>query len=144
MSIVDRPTGGAVNGDDSAVKNSVRANLTPDRERATVENKEFAAFARRILWAFSRRVAQGDVEALTDLLAFAVDLDDAIQDAVDGLREFGYSWSEIARRAGTKKQTAYERWGTKRPAPSMGDPGTSRVVCTVEVSVLSEPAGGEQ
>ena len=66
----------------SAKKNGVRANLTEARERGQVENKEFAAFAKRILRAFSRRVAQGDVEALTDLLAFERDLQGAIQDAV--------------------------------------------------------------
>ena len=120
----------------SRAKKSVRADLTPDRERTTVENKEFAAFAKRIVRAFSRRVAQGDVEALADLLTFAKDLDGAIQDAVDGLREFGYTWSEIANRAGTTKQTACERWGSKRtPA--------ARVVCTVQLSLLSEPTGGE-
>nr|WP_246001698.1 hypothetical protein [Allorhizocola rhizosphaerae] len=85
-----------------------------NRSRATVGNKEFAAFARRIVKAFARRVAHGDVEALSDLLAFAGEVDDAIRDAVTGLREFGYSWSEIGARAGITKQTAQERWGTVR------------------------------
>jgi len=127
----------------SRARKSVRADLTPDRERATVENKEFAAFAKRIVRAFSRRVAQGDVEALADLLAFAKDLDGAIQDAVTGLREFGYSWSEIASRAGTTKQTACERWGSKRPTTVAAEVVTARVVCTVQLSLLSEPTGGE-
>jgi len=124
-------------------KNGVRADLTRDRERGQVENKEFAAFARRILRAFSRRVAQGDVEALTDLLAFAKDLDAAIQDAVDGLREFGYSWAEIADRAGTKRQTAYERWGPKRPASARDTDGSPVVVCTVQLSLFASSNGGE-
>ncbi|HZM76714.1 MAG TPA: hypothetical protein VFC19_13360 [Candidatus Limnocylindrales bacterium] len=123
--------------------NSVRANLTTGRERATVENKEFAAFARRIVRAFARRVAQGDIEALTDLLAFAADIDDALQDAVTGLREYGYSWSEIAKRAGTKKQTAYERWAAKRTTASEAEVNASHVVCTVQLSLVAEPAGGE-
>lgn len=92
--------------------NGVRADLTPPRRtRGTVENKDFAAFAGRILRAFARRVADGDVEALADLLAFAKQIDRATQDAVDGLREFGYSWTEIGHRAGITKQTAQERWG---------------------------------
>lgn len=135
MSKGDTPTGRS--------KNGVRANLTRDRERGLVENKEFAAFARRIVRAFSRRVAQGDVEALTDLLAFAKDLDTAIQDAVDGLREFGYSWAEIADRAGTKRQTAFERWGSKRPSSATDGEGSPVVVCTVQLSLFSSSNGGE-
>lgn len=95
--------------------NGVRSALTPPRRtRATVENKDFAAFAGRILKAFARRVAEGDVEALADLLAFSKQIDRATRDAVGGLREFGYSWAEIAQRAGITKQTAQERWGTTR------------------------------
>lgn len=127
----------------SRAKKSVRSNLTPDRERATVENKEFAAFANRIVRAFSRRVAQGDVEALSDLLAFAKELDGAIQDAVTGLREFGYSWSEIASRAGTTKQTACERWGSKRAPSVPAEAATTLVICTVQLSLLNVPTGGE-
>ena len=81
------------------------------RERTTVENKEFAAFAQRIVKAFSRRVASGDVEALPDLIVFATALDTAIGDAVTGLREFGYTWPEIAARAGITPVQAHERWG---------------------------------
>jgi hypothetical protein len=117
----------------TARKNIVRGDLTPGSKRP-VENKAFAAFARRVIRAFSRRVAQGDVDALTDLLEFAADLDDALQDAVTGLREYGYSWSEIAQRAGVRKQTAYERWGSK-PTPL--------VVYTVQMSVHSDSSDGE-
>jgi len=100
-------------------RNGVRSDLTPPRRtRGTVENKDFAAFAGRILRAFARRVAEGDVEALADLLAFGKQIDRATQDAVDGLRKFGYSWSEIAARAQITKQTAQERWGTAPAAPN--------------------------
>jgi hypothetical protein len=34
----------------------------------------------------------------------------ATQTAVDGLREFGYSWGEIASRLGTTRQAAQQRW----------------------------------
>jgi hypothetical protein len=43
---------------------SVNKPLTPNRTRQTVENPEYAAFARRILKAYARRVATGDIEAL--------------------------------------------------------------------------------
>lgn len=81
------------------------------RTRGAVENREFAAFTRRIIRAHARRVAAGDVEALTDLVALSAAVDQAITDAVIGLRAFGYSWTEIATRLGITKQAAQQRWG---------------------------------
>ena len=43
---------------------TVKATLTPKRPRRLGENHEYAAFARRILRAYARRVGDGDVEAL--------------------------------------------------------------------------------
>jgi hypothetical protein len=83
----------------------------PTARRNTVENAEFAAFARRIIRAHARRVATGDVEALADLVALSTLLDQAIGEAVIGLRTFGYSWTEIAHRLGITKQAAQQRWG---------------------------------
>ncbi|MEV0810679.1 hypothetical protein [Micromonospora sp. NPDC050200] len=94
---------------------TVKASLTrtPNRpkRREVVENDAFAAFARRIIRAHGRRVAAGDVEALRDLLALSANLDEAIGDAVVGLRAFGYSWTEIGQRLGISKQAAQQRWG---------------------------------
>lgn len=94
---------------------TVKASLThtPSRRerRAVVENDEFAAFARRIIRAHGRRVAAGDVEALRDLTTLSAALDDAIGQAVIGLRAFGYSWAEIGQRLGISKQAAQQRWG---------------------------------
>ncbi len=81
------------------------------RERRTVENSEFDAFARRIVRAYARRVAAGDVEALVALRQLASTVEDATKDAVAGLREFGYSWAEIASRLGVSRQAAQMRWG---------------------------------
>ena len=89
---------------------TVKTRLTPKRRRDTVENPKFNAFARRILRAYARRVADGDVEALADLVALSNDLDTAIGQAVTGLREFGYSWTDIATRLGTTRQAAQQRW----------------------------------
>ena len=100
-------------------KNTVNMRLTTNRRasrrRDVVENDEFAAFCRRILRAYTRRVAAGDVEALADMMALAEDLDTAIGDAVGGLRTFGYSWTEIAARLGITRQAAHQRWGGDRP-----------------------------
>jgi hypothetical protein len=58
-----------------------------------------------------RRIAEGDVEGLCDLLDLGKDLDAATQVAVDGLRAWAYSRSEIASRLGTSRQNAQQRWG---------------------------------
>jgi hypothetical protein len=49
---------------------------------------------------YSRRVGDGDVEALALMLGLAEDIDAAIAVAVKGLRERGYSWAEIGSRLG--------------------------------------------
>jgi hypothetical protein len=87
--------------------------LTRKRPKKTVENTEYAAFTRRILAAYARRVAAGDVEALRSLGIFASDVDTATRQAVTGLRTFGYSWSEIADRLGVTRQAAQMRWGER-------------------------------
>jgi hypothetical protein len=75
-----------------------------------VENDEYAAFARRILRAYARRVATGDVEALTHMLGLSAEIDSAISQAVNGLRQFGFSWAEIGSRLGITRQAAQQRW----------------------------------
>ena len=90
-----------------AVKNP----LTPNRAGRVIENDEYAAFARRVLMAYARRVADGDVEALTLMLGLAAEIDTAISQAVSGLRKFGYSWAEIGARLGITRQAAQQRWG---------------------------------
>jgi hypothetical protein len=96
-------------------KNTVNPRLTPKpRRRDVVENDEYAAFARRIMAAYGRRVAAGDVEALTHLIALGRDIDHATDQAVIGLRQHGYSWAEIAARIGVTRQAAQQRWGADR------------------------------
>lgn len=97
---------------------TVKASLTPaprQKRREVIENDEFAGFARRIIRAHGRRVATGDVEALRDLVALSATLDNAITEAVVGLRAFGYSWAEIGQRLGISRQAAQQRWGGDRP-----------------------------
>ena len=91
---------------------SVKAGLTPKRPRRQVENDEYAAFVRRILHACSRRVGDGDVEALALMLGLAEEIGTAIAEAVKGLRACGYSWAEIGSRLGITRQAAQQRWGT--------------------------------
>ncbi len=96
-------------------KNTVKPGLHTKRERRVVENDQFDAFTRRILRAYARRVAYGDVEALTLMLGLSAEIDDAIGQAVTGLRAFGYSWAEIGSRLGITRQAAQQRWGGTRP-----------------------------
>ncbi|GIE90883.1 hypothetical protein SAMN06264365_12264 [Actinoplanes regularis] len=81
------------------------------RRRDVVENDEYAAFVKRIIRAYARRIATGDVEALTDMVGLSSLLDEAITEAVKGLRAHGYSWAEIADRLGITRQAAHQRWG---------------------------------
>jgi hypothetical protein len=96
-------------------KNTVKRSLTPNRRRRVVENDEYTAFARRVLRAYSRRVAAGDIETLADMVGLLTDLETAIGQAIVGLRGFGYSWAEIGTRLGVTKQAAQQRWGGERP-----------------------------
>lgn len=88
-----------------------RSPRRPRRRRSQVENLDYAAFATRIIRAHGRRIAQGDIEALPDLLDLADELNAATSHAVTGLRAFGYSWADIASRLGTTRQAAQQRWG---------------------------------
>jgi hypothetical protein len=76
-----------------------------------VENDDYAAFTRRILAAHGRRIARGDIEGLATLAALATDIDHALQAAISGLREAGFSWADIGDRLGISRQAAQQRWG---------------------------------
>jgi hypothetical protein len=92
-------------------KNTVNNPLTSNSGRPVVENDEYAAFARRVLRAYARRIASGDIEALTLITDLGTDVENAIRDAVIGLRGFGYSWADIGTRLGVTRQAAQQRWG---------------------------------
>ena len=99
-------------------KNTVKPALTRKprkRARREVENAAFDAFVRRILRAYARRVAAGDVEALASLSQLSSEVDAVTRLAVAGLRKapYSYSWSEIADRLGVTKQAAQVRYGER-------------------------------
>ena len=83
--------------------------MTPKRALRQVENDEYGAFVRRILRAYSRRVGDGDVEALALLVGLAEEINAAMAEAVKGLRAHGYSWAEIGARLGISRQAAQQR-----------------------------------
>src|SRR5215472_11364591 len=82
------------------------------RAKRVVDNSQYASFARRVVKAYARRVADGDIAALRELAVFVSDVDDATREAVTGLRRWGYSWFDIASQVGVSKQAAQQRWGT--------------------------------
>jgi hypothetical protein len=96
--------------------------LTRKRRYRVVENDEYVAFLRRVIRAYSRRVASGDIEAITAMAALAGHLEDATRQAISGLRESGYSWADIALRLGITRQGAQQRWGD--PPAILTIPGT--------------------
>ena len=98
----------------------VKKPLTPKRPYRVVENDEYAAFLRRVIRAYSRRVAAGDIEAITTMAALAGHLQDATRQAVTGLRQTGYSWADIALRLGITRQGAQQRWGDPPAIPTIG------------------------
>ena len=98
-----------------AAQFSVNKRLTPKRRSRVVENDEYAAFLRRVIRAYSRRVAAGDIEAITNMVALGDELDHATRQAITGLREWGYSWADIAMRLGITRQGAQQRWGDQAP-----------------------------
>jgi hypothetical protein len=107
---------------------TVNSALTTKRRSRVVENDQYAAFLRRVIRAYSRRIAAGDIEAITDMAALAGHLDHAIRDAITGLRALGYSWADIALRLGITRQGAQQRWGgsdTTPPVTTPDDPATS-------------------
>jgi hypothetical protein len=90
---------------------AVNTRLTAKSARPVAENDEYAAFTRRIVRAYARRVATGDIEALTHMTGLADDVEAAIRTAVIALRDFGYSWADIGHRLGVTRQAAQQRWG---------------------------------
>ena len=107
-----------------AAQFTVNTSLTSKRRSRVIENDEYAAFVRRVIRAYSRRVAAGDIEALTGMVDLAGEFDTAIRQAITGLRSAGYSWAEIAARLGITRQGAQQRWGGD-PAPTPAN-GSSR------------------
>lgn len=95
--------------------NTVKKNLTPKRRTKHVENDEFAAFLRRVLRAYARRIASGDIDAITELNGLAEETETVLGKAVIGLHLLGYSWAEIGQRLGVTRQAAHQRWGGTQP-----------------------------
>jgi hypothetical protein len=92
--------------------NTVKTPLTRKRSRRHVENDEYADFLRRALYGYTRRVGQGDIDAIASFSALVAEAGEQLAEAVFLLRVRGYSWTDISLRLGTTRQAAQQRWGT--------------------------------
>src|SRR5260370_6759183 len=72
---------------------TVKARLTAKRPRRQVENDEYGAFVRRILRAYSRRVGDGDVEALVLLAGLAQAIVAAMAEAGNVPHDHDHTWA---------------------------------------------------
>jgi hypothetical protein len=81
----------AAGADESSRRSRVKTGLTPNQRRRPIQNDEYARFVQRVVRAYARRVAGGDIDALANMTGLATELDEAIGQAVMGLRETGYS-----------------------------------------------------
>lgn len=82
----------------------------------SVETPDYAAMLRRMVRAYGRRVADESPEDLAEMLSVRDELERAIGAAVAGQRDAGFSWAEIARGLGVKRQTAWERYSENAPS----------------------------
>jgi hypothetical protein len=94
---------------------TVKPALTRKRSRRHVENDEYAAFIRRVLRGYARRIGAGDIDAIADLGGLLGEVETVLNRAVAGLRDTGYSWAEIGLRLGVTRQAVHQRWGDAQP-----------------------------
>lgn len=67
----------------------------------------------RLLSNGGARAADGDVGDFRQLLELRTILDEALVEAVRGLRDAGVTWDEIGAASGTTRQAALMRWNPK-------------------------------
>jgi hypothetical protein len=77
----------------------------------TSDHGEYFGFTRRAVRALSRRVAGSDPDDLLLLLELRDEVDQALDRAVAGQRDAGFSWAQVAEPLGMSRQAAQERWG---------------------------------
>jgi len=83
------------------------------RRRRTIDTDSYLVAVARLVTNGGRRVADGNVEDLAQLLELRNRLDEAILTAVAGLRDTGVTWQEIGDTIGTTRQAAIMRWAAK-------------------------------
>jgi hypothetical protein len=104
------------------------------RARGRTDVQEFAAFTRRILRAYGRRAAAGELDPadLAELVELRRELDEATGSAVASMKAAGYSWADIGNALGMTRQAAQQRWTIDTQA------GYSSILCQPLVDTVSD------
>lgn len=76
-----------------------------------VENKEYFKMLSRMVRTAGARVGNGDGEDLLHLRQLQIEVDNAMLNAVCGLRRQGHSFGYIAKSLGVTRQYVQQKWG---------------------------------
>lgn len=96
------------------------------RHRREREAPEVGAMAGRVIRALVRRAAEGDTEALEQLLSLEAQVAQAVKDAGRALHdEAGYSFTYLAGVAGVSRQAARERFSCADTPRTTAIPATT-------------------
>lgn len=80
------------------------------RRRREVSTRQYLSMLERMIGAAGRRVGEDADGSLRELVELHGALDEAIVEAVAGLRDAGVTWQEIGDWVGTTRQAAIMRW----------------------------------
>lgn len=80
------------------------------KPRRTIDTATYIRFTARVIAGAGRRAAGSDQEELYQLLRLREVVDEAIVEAVRGLRTSGATWQDIADAIGVTRQAAFKRW----------------------------------
>lgn len=84
------------------------------RKTGPVENADYFQMVGRMVRGMGKRGANGDYTDLTEMAKVQQMMTEAMQTAVDGMREQqGYSWAEVGEGLGITRQAAQQRFGRK-------------------------------
>lgn len=87
------------------------------RKTGPVENADYFQMVGRMVRGMGKRGANGDYTDLTEMAKVQQMMTEAMQTAVDGMREQqGYSWADIGEGLGITRQAAQQRFGRKATA----------------------------
>lgn len=83
-----------------------------------VEAPEMGAMVRRVLRnGLARRAAEGDVQALQELVSLQATLQEAITEAGQAMHERGYSYTYLGTELGITRQAARQRFQPVEKCP---------------------------
>ena len=111
--------------------------MTPKRRSQIDENGDVV---RRTPRVYSRRIADGDIEALSLITGLGSELNDAIAQTVKGLRAQGYYWPKSAPGSGSpaRPRTSDGESGERAryvPDEAAGDGNSRSLPATLECSL---------